>query len=125
MGSISYRATGDEIPEAVHLVYTITKHDTGRKVDFDYPVRLTTSPLPWGGYRLWFICPAVSCGRRVSVLYRPPTGEYFACRHCYRLSYRSRQEGYQDRALYSHLAGLMQDVFPGLTWKEMKAVWKD
>jgi hypothetical protein len=124
MGSISYRVTGDEIPETIRLIYTITKHGTGKKTDFDYPVRLTTSPLPWGGYRFWFICPAAGCHRRVSVLYLPPRGEYFACRHCYRLSYRSRQEGYRDRAFYSHLAGLMQDIYPGVSWRDAREVFR-
>jgi hypothetical protein len=89
IGNISYRVIGGEEPESLRLIYTITKHDTGEKKDLDYPVRLTTTPLPWGGQRYWFICPAVGCGRRVSVLYLAPGGDYFACRHCYRLSYRS------------------------------------
>ena len=124
-GSISYRVAGDEVPEAIRLIYIITKHDTREKIDFDYPVRLTTSPLPWGGHRFWFICPAAGCGRRVSVLYLPPLGVYFACRHCYRLSYRSRQEGYQDRAFYGRMARLIQDIYPGATWRNMKEVFKD
>ena len=125
MGNISYRVIGSEEPESLRLIYTTTKHDTKEKKEFDYPVRLTTTPLPWGGQRYWFICPAVGCGRRVNVLYLPPRGEYFACRHCYRLSYRSRQEGYQDRVLYGHLAGLMQDILPGATWREAREVFKD
>ena len=42
----------------------------------------------YGGKRPWFICG--NCGRRVAVLYG--AGKYFACRHCYDLTYRSCQE---------------------------------
>lgn len=125
MGDISYRVIGLDEPDSLRLIYTITKHDTGSKKDFDYPVGLTTTPLPWGGVRYWFLCPSRGCGRRVSVLYLPPQGEIFACRHCYRLSYRSRQEGYRDRAFYGHLAAAMQDLMPGVAWRDMKALWND
>lgn len=125
IGNISYRVIGIEEPESLRLIYTITKHDPEEKKDFDYSVRLTTTPLPWGGRRYWFICPIVGCGRRVSVLYLAPRGEYFACRHCNRLSYRSRQEGYQDRAFYRHMAGMMQDLYPGATWRDLKEIWRD
>ena len=113
-----------EEPESLRLIYTLKKHSTGEKKDFDYSVRLTTTPLPWGGFRFWFICPIVGCGRRVSVLYLAPGGDYFACRHCYRLSYESRQEGYRDRASFGFMARLMQDIFPGATWQDMKEFWK-
>lgn len=45
-------------------------------------------PCNYGGRRPWFICG--NCGRRVAVLYG--AGKYFACRHCYDLTYRSSQE---------------------------------
>ena len=125
IASIGYQVNGaDEYPSSILLNYTITKADK-EKIDYKYPVNLTTTPLPWGGSRYWFICPIVGCGRRVSVLYLAPGGKYFACRHCNRLSYRSRQDGYQDRMLYSHMANLIQDLHPGITWRMMKEVLKD
>ena len=46
--------------------------------------------------RYWFICPlsrnGVYCGRRVGNLYKAPGADYFGCRHCYDLSYESRNE---------------------------------
>jgi hypothetical protein len=51
-------------------------------------VRLTWIPAHFGGRRPWFICG--NCGRRVAILYG--AGKYFACRHCYDLTYRSCQE---------------------------------
>ncbi len=37
--------------------------------------------------RYWFIC---ICGKRVSVLYQPNFSDEFKCRHCYNLTYESR-----------------------------------
>lgn len=76
--------------------YTITDRDSEEKADYNYKVGLTTTPCNLGGVRYWFICPlntnGVYCGRRVGVLYLPPNGRYFGCRHCYNLSYESRNE---------------------------------
>ncbi len=123
MGNISYRVIRNDDLITMRLIYTITRHDTGEKTDFDYPVRLSTTPLPWGGLRFWFHCPIAGCGRRVSVLYLAPLGKYFACRHCNRLSYRSRQEGSQDKALFGHIAKLMVDEYPHATWRDWKEVF--
>ena len=45
------------------------------------------------GERPWFVCPGVVsgryCGCRVAILYS--AGRYFLYRHCYDLTYRSRQ----------------------------------
>jgi len=61
---------------------------------FDYLIRLTTTPLPWGGLKWWFTCPLskheVPCRRRVGKLYL--LGRYFACRHCHELTYQSCQD---------------------------------
>lgn len=64
------------------------------KVHADFNIYLTTTPCTYGGERYWFVCPAVvngkSCNRRVGVLYKPKYGcPYFACRHCYNLTYES------------------------------------
>ena len=60
------------------------------------PVELTWTPCNYGGKRPWFICPATGCGRRVAVIYG--AGRYFACRHCYDLTYASQQESIYERA---------------------------
>lgn len=73
--------------------YTQTDSD-GEKKKFDYQIPLVTTPCRYGGKRYWFQCPwykgGVYCGRRVGVLYKD--GDYFACRHCYNLTYNSRNE---------------------------------
>lgn len=53
-----------------------------QEVSFDW------TPCNYGGHRPWLIC--MNCGRRVAVLYLG--GKYFACRHCYNLTYTSCQE---------------------------------
>lgn len=78
----------------LRLTYTQTDQE-GNKTDFDYKIPLTTTPCNFGGKRYWFICPFSAngryCGRRVGVLYLG--GKYFACRHCYNLTYNSRNLG--------------------------------
>jgi hypothetical protein len=80
----------------VRFQYTTTDRNTGEEVEYDYKVALTTTPCNFGGVRYWFICPlnrnGVYCGRRVGKLYKAPGGKYFGCRHCYDLSYESRNE---------------------------------
>lgn len=77
----------------LRIYYTQTDRDTNEKKDFDYKIPLTTTPCRYGGNRYWFICPwyknGAYCGRRVASLYKD--GDYFACRHCYELTYSSRK----------------------------------
>lgn len=79
----------------MQLNYTVTKYN-GEKKDYDYSVELMTSPCRFGGKRYWFVCPLVKsglpCRRRISVLYCPPGGGYYGCRHCHDLTYSARQE---------------------------------
>lgn len=95
VGSISVQSSIDMGEDYVRLIYTQTDRETGDKKDFDYKVYLTTTPCYFGGKRYWFLCPAyrsgIYCGKRVGTLYK--SGDYFACRHCYDLSYNSRNLG--------------------------------
>ena len=90
IGVVSY--IPDKGPDHIRLWYSQTDQDTGEKKEFDYGIPLTSTPCNYGGYRHWFVCPCPkngnSCGRRVGVLYK--NGDYFACRHCYSLTYASR-----------------------------------
>lgn len=74
--------------EHIGFKYTTTIRDTGEKIDRDYKVRLTPTKCNYGGKRWWFICNY--CQRRVGVLYIGDSE--FACRHCYNLTYESRNE---------------------------------
>jgi len=76
------------------LYYTQTD-EAGRKSDYDYDIELVTTSCNYGGERYWFICPLHRsgkglCDRRVRVLYKG--GSHFGCRHCYDLTYSSRNE---------------------------------
>lgn len=85
--------TGDH-EEYLRIWYTHTNFYTDEKTDFDYKIPLVTTSCNLGGKRYWFQCPwyqnGIYCGRRVAVLYLG--GQRFACRHCYELSYASKNE---------------------------------
>jgi hypothetical protein len=81
-------------PEVVALVHT-EGPEGGAGELIAYGVRLEWTPCHFGGLRPWWRCPlvtnGVACRRRCRILYRPYGSRYFGCRHCHRLSYRSRQ----------------------------------
>ncbi len=55
-------------------------------------ISLVTTRLYGGGSRFWFACP--NCRRRVGRLHLPHGKNYFLCRRCYNLTYRSCQESH-------------------------------
>lgn len=118
-GSISFAIIGNDHPEAIRLMYTLTDR-AGIKTERDYTIQLTHTLTPWGARRYWFTCPLAGCGRRVGVLYLPPGGSYFGCRHCYNLTYTSAQEAGKYKGLYNMLAQGMQDTMPGATAKDIQ-----
>jgi hypothetical protein len=58
-------------------------------------IDIVRTPCRFGGHRLWLRC---FCGRFVSALYSPNGGRW-GCRHCYRLTYATRQAIPRDRQL--------------------------
>lgn len=95
-GSIGIAVSITEGEQYARFYYTVTDRSSGEKTEYDYKVALTTTACNFGGLRYWFICPlsknGVYCGKRVAKLCLPPGGNYFGCRHCYKLSYESRNE---------------------------------
>ncbi len=89
-GSIDIVTNIDDSDCYAKLSYTITRRSTGKKDEFQYKVPIVTTSCYFGGVRYWFKCPAVGCGRRVAKLYQGQ--DIFACRHCYNVSYQSRNE---------------------------------
>jgi hypothetical protein len=75
----------------IHFYYTQTD-DYGKETQFDYPIYFIRTYPHLGGSRLWFYCP--SCRRKARIVYKGR--EYFACRKCYNLAYRS--QSYNRRA---------------------------
>ena len=61
-------------------------------------VKLTYTPCHFGSQRPWMACPR--CSSRVMLLYVAATG--LGCRHCFNLTYQSRNEG--------HVANLSRSV---------------
>lgn len=90
--SVSIEVSTMNEEKYLRIHYTQTDRDTDEKKDFDYKIPLIATPCNYGGNRYWFRCPMSKngryCGHRVSTLYK--NGDFFACRHCYRLTYSSR-----------------------------------
>jgi len=89
-GSISIQIKINEEEKFARLEYIITRRSSGKKDEFDYRIPIVTTKCNFGGIRYWFQCPAMGCGRRVAKLYQGQ--DIFACRHCYNLTYASRNE---------------------------------
>ncbi len=89
----------------VRLMYHKPDIVTGEKRGFDYKVPLVATRCHLGGFRFWFKCPlsinGVTCNRRVGVLYLD--GDYFGCRHCHNLAYRSQHEN--RRSIFGQFFG--------------------
>ncbi len=102
-GSISCYIDLSEDDPNIRFQYTQT-NSSGEKKDFDYRVPLERTNCHFGGTRFWFKCSlykrGMYCGKRVGVLYKD--GDWFGCRHCYELTYSSRNanRGYKHYPLF-------------------------
>ena len=87
--SINVKTVGyaDQLHGSVRFRYT---HE-GKPVE--HTVQLTQTDCNYGGVRHWFMCGY--CSRRVGVLYL--SGGQCACRHCFKLAYKSERETYHDQ----------------------------
>ena len=117
-GKLTWRDYPGRQPTSVTItVKTIDPADAWLRLNYrinmseeaiDYYVGLTTTPLPWGGVRWWFVCPletdGKSCMRRCGKLYLPPDEDYFGCRICHDLTYESSQKAHRSDRLYAKLA---------------------
>ena len=80
--------------EVEQIRVTYAYHDKNKQLQSqDYPIKLQTTNMARGGIRYWLTCPA--CERRMTLLYFG--GQYFACRICYRLNYRSQRATFADK----------------------------
>lgn len=73
-------------------------------------IQVVTTACFYGGVRYWLLCPAVKdgvlCENRVGVLYLPPGGSVFACRHCWGLTYESCQQSHKYDRVCEHIEGM-------------------
>lgn len=115
-GRISIQSSLDESEQNIRFIYTQTDRSTGEKKDFDYKIPLATTPCNFGGKRYWFVCPwyanGIFCGRRVGALFMG--GKYLACRHCYNLTYNSR-----------NLFGASKIAGQVISEPELEGLWKE
>jgi len=89
-------STGDGRVHYVRFKYTYGDQS------FDYKAFLDTTLCHYGGERYWFLCPfrkadGKQCKKRVGVLYLK--GDYFACRHCHKLTYKTRNLSGKEKKL--------------------------
>ena len=68
------------------LSYSVTDNQNQQK-DINQTFYLSKTICNYGGNRYWFIC---KCGKHVSAIYKSCCSDSFACRHCHKLTYESR-----------------------------------
>ena len=96
-GSIVIVVSTVENKEYIRFLYVQTNRGTSEKTELDYIARLESTPCYFGGRRWWFSCTLITngrvCGRRVGSLHLAGS-EYFGCRHCHNLTYKSCKENH-------------------------------
>jgi hypothetical protein len=112
----------------INLEYT-KYYYTGEKREFNYRIEITTTPCYFGGVRYWFHCPLLKdgkmCGRRIAVLYQGR--DYFGCRQCYNLCYKSNLERHKitsDYGLYELFEDTRTHYYKGKMTRRYKSYLK-
>ncbi len=84
-------STANKDDRYVHISYDI-QQPSGQVQNLSSKIPLLTTPCTAGGFRYWFECIRRNngkyCGKRVAVLYKG--NDFFGCRHCFDLTYKSR-----------------------------------
>lgn len=124
-GSISFRTYISDQEKYIELDYVITRRESGKKDDFKYKIPIETTDCYFGGKRYWFKCnlykSGIYCGHRVAKLYQG--ADYFACRHCYNLTYESRNENPTYRG-YPYREILLRDKIDKIEEKMHKRTYQ-
>lgn len=81
-----YVCTLDYIAPFIRFEYS-HKDEYGKIENLTYKIALEKTNCTLGGERFWFKC---QCSKRVGALYLK--NKTFACRHCHKLSYLSKNE---------------------------------
>lgn len=93
-GSIGYSAIMDE-PGKERLILSYNRGPEGQRESVEQIIPLCYTTPHYGGKRWWMICPYQKC--RVGLLYKPPTGDRFASRKAWRISYQIQRVAHRDR----------------------------
>lgn len=88
-GRVDVTVTVGEREGTMALSYSVGYRGSNQRTDFDILVPLVKTGCNYGGGRWWFLCPTLTCRKRVAKLYLPPSSERFACRSCHQLTYES------------------------------------
>jgi hypothetical protein len=89
-------------PEKMRLVFVYTATNDNGAERIEEPIRISTTPLNFGGVRYWLHCP--HCGKRTRTLHKPPACSRFRCRACWGLTYSSVQTAHEwDRGAFVSL----------------------
>jgi len=80
-------------PDSIFLDYRVRIRGSDCEPVSEF-IPLTRTPQPFGGERIWFVCP--SCQTLRAVLF---VRKFFRCRNCHDLSYRTRNENGLGRNL--------------------------
>ena len=83
---LNYVIGFDDFTPTISISYSVT-YSSGQQQSINQTFYLSKTFCNFEGSRYWFIC---SCGKRVGILYKPSFSDTFACRHCYNLTYQSR-----------------------------------
>lgn len=87
-GDLALRGEEGDLALGITLNYRVTLPG-GSTEEVRYTVPVDWSRCHFGGWRPYFICPNIHCGRRATCLYG--RGSYFLCRHCQDLVYVSQR----------------------------------
>lgn len=121
-GSIGYKLWLTPDMPRLALSYTVGEE----KKEIKYVIPLIQSNCNFGSTRFWFQCSVYKngerCGRRVGVIYK--AGDYFACRHCYELTYRSRNESRSNKFGVIYKAVKIATKFDDLEKKTKRMTWR-
>ncbi len=121
-GSIGYKLWLTPDMPRLALSYTVGEE----KKEIKYVIPLIQSDCNFGSTRFWFQCSVYTngerCGRRVGVLYK--AGDYFACRHCYDLTYKSRNESRSNKFGVIFKAAKIATKFEELEKKTKRMTWR-
>ena len=107
-GSVSIAVDVDRL--LVSLCYSVSIY-SHEPESITCQIPLTESKPHFGGVRYWFYCPLSGCqSGKVAKLYLPPNGNYFGCRKCYGLQYRSSR---RSGSLFGKLHSLFDRLDAG------------
>lgn len=112
--SCTFESKYDKEEKYVRLKYTLTEFGSGKKLEYDYKIQLTTLPSNLGkGEVLYFLCPQTRTPCRV--LYRAYGSHIYTSRQAYpnRIYYplqvSSKRSIYNDR--YWRLENILQPLY--------------